>query len=90
MTPWTVAHQAPLSMGFSRQEYWRGLPFPSPGDLPDLGNEPRSPALQVDSLLSAAAAAAKSLQSCPTLCDAIDGSPLGSSVPGILQARILE
>jgi len=80
-------------MGFFRQEYWRGLPFPSPGDLPDLGNEPRSPALQVDSLLSAAAAAAaaaKSLQSCPTLCDAIDGSPLGSSVPGILQARILE
>ena len=38
-TPWTVAHQAPLSMGFSRQEYWSGLPFPSPGDLPDLGIE---------------------------------------------------
>ena len=36
-TPWTVAHQAPLSMGFSRQEYWSGLPFPSPGDLPDPG-----------------------------------------------------
>ena len=46
MTPWAVAGQAPLSMGFSRQEYWSGLPFPSPGDLPDPGIEPRSPALQ--------------------------------------------
>ena len=46
----TVAHQAPLSMGFSRQEYWSGLPFPSPGDLPDTGIEPGSPALQADSL----------------------------------------
>ena len=51
-TPWTVAHQAPLSMGFSRQEYWSGLPFPSPGDLPNSGIEPRSPSLQADSLLS--------------------------------------
>ena len=50
-TPWTVARQAPLSMGFSRQEYWSGLPFPSPGDLPDPGVEPKSPALQADSLL---------------------------------------
>ena len=41
---------APLSVGFSRQEYWSGLPFPSPGDLPDLGTEPKSPALQADSL----------------------------------------
>ena len=49
-TPWTVAHQAPLSMGFSRQEYWSGLPFPSPGDLPNPGIKPRSPALQADSL----------------------------------------
>ena len=49
-TPWTVACQAPLSMGFSRQEYWTGLPFPSPGDLPDPGIEPGSPALQADSL----------------------------------------
>ena len=47
--PWTVAHQAPLSMGFSRQEYWCGLPFPSPGDLPDPEIEPRSPTLQEDS-----------------------------------------
>ena len=48
--PWTVAHQSPLSMGFSRQEHWSGLPFPSPGDLPDSGIEPQSPALQADSL----------------------------------------
>ena len=51
-TPWTVAHQAPPSMGFSRQEYWSGLPFPSPGDLPNPGIEPRSPALQADALIS--------------------------------------
>ena len=49
-TPWTVAHQAPLFMGFSRQEYWSGVPFPSPGDLPDPRIEPRSPALQADAL----------------------------------------
>ena len=48
--PWTVACQAPLSMGFSRQEYWSGLPFPSPGDLPDPGIKPGSPALQADDL----------------------------------------
>ena len=47
-TPRTVAHQAPLSMEFSRQEYWSGLPFPSPGDLPDPGIEPGFPALQKD------------------------------------------
>ena len=47
-TPWTVAYQASLSMGFSRQEYWSGLPFPSLGDLPDPGIEPRSPALEAD------------------------------------------
>ena len=51
-TPWTVAYQAPLSMGFSRQECWSGLPFPSPGDLPNLGIEPGSPALQADALPS--------------------------------------
>ena len=49
-TPWTVGRQAPLSMGFSRQEYWSGLPFPSPGDLPDPGIEHGSPAWQADSL----------------------------------------
>ena len=51
-TPWTIAYQGPLSMGFSRQEYWSGLPFPSPGDLPNPGIEPRSPALQADTLPS--------------------------------------
>ena len=51
-TPWTVARQAPPSMGFSRQEHWTGLPFPSPGDLPDPGIELKSPALQADALTS--------------------------------------
>ena len=82
-TAQTVTYQVPLSMGFSRQEYWSGLPFPSPGDLPNPGIEPRSPVLQ-------GAAAAKSLQLCPTLCDPTDGSPPVSTVPGILQARTLE
>ena len=53
VTPWTVARQAPLSMGFSRREYWNGLPFQSPGDLPKPGIRPTtpvSPALQADSL----------------------------------------
>ena len=72
VTPQTEAHQAPLSMGFSRQEYWNGVSLPSPY------------------LHTAAAAAAKSLQSCSTLCDPIDGSPPGSPVSGILQARTLE
>ena len=52
MIPWTVSCQAPLSMGFSRQEYWNGVPFPPPGALPDPGIKPRSPALQADSLLT--------------------------------------
>ena len=51
-TPWTIAYQASPSLGFSRQEYWSGLPFPSPGDLPDPGIEPRSPALEADALTS--------------------------------------
>ena len=51
-TPWTIAYQAPPSMGFSRQEYWSGLPFPSPGDLPNPGIEPRSPALRAGALPS--------------------------------------
>ena len=51
-TPWTAAYQAPPSMGFSRQECWSGLPFPSPGDLPNPGIEPRSPTLQADALPS--------------------------------------
>ena len=52
VTPWTVAYQAPPSMVFSRQEYWSGLPFPSLGDLPDPGIQPRLPVLQADTLPS--------------------------------------
>ena len=63
-TPWTAAYQAPAPMGFSRQEYWSGLPLPSP---------------------AFGSATTKSLQSCPTLCDPIDGSPPSSSVHGIFQ-----
>ena len=89
-TSWTAVYKAPLSMGFSSQEYWGELPFPSPGDLPDPGIKTRFPTLQAGSLPSAAAAAAKSLQSCLTLWDPIDGSPPGSPIPGSLQARTLE
>ena len=91
-------------MGFSRQGYWSGLPFPSPGDLSDPGIEPAStvsPALAGVFFTSlaireawgkphTAAAAAKSLQPCLTLCNPTDSSPPGSAVPGILQARTLE
>ena len=52
VTTWTIVHQPPLSMEFSRQEYWSGLPFPSPGDLPNPRIKPMSPTLQADSLLS--------------------------------------
>ena len=52
VTPWSVAYQAPPSMGFSGQEYWSGLPFSSPGDFPDPGIEPGSPAFQADALTS--------------------------------------
>ena len=89
--------------GISRKEYWRGLPFPPPGYLPDPRIKPaplKYPALAGGFFTTsttwearykhAAAAAAKSLQSCPTLCNPIDGSPPGSAVPGILQARTLE
>ena len=80
------------------QEYWRGLPFPISGDLPNPGIKSTSVHLQADSLLLAlpgkpeivAAAAAKWLQSCLTLCDPIDSSSPGSPIPGILQARTLE
>ena len=52
VTPWTVVYQAPPAMVFSRQEYWSGLPFPSPGDLPNPGIEPGSPTLEADALTS--------------------------------------
>ena len=92
----TLCDPTDYRVEFSTPEYWSGEPFPSPGDLPNPEIEPGSPVLQADSYhLShhgnpAAAAAAKSLQSCPTLCDPIDGSLPGSPLPEILQARTLE
>ena len=80
LTPWTAAHQAPPSMGFSRQEYWSGVPLPSPKQW----------TLVLLNGISGICTRAKSLQSCPALCDPIDCSPPRSSVHGILQARILE
>ena len=86
MTPRTVGYEAPLSMGFSRQECWSGLPFPSPGDLPNPGIQPGSPTLQPDTLPSEPPG--RSLytkknvkvlvtQSCLTLCNSMDYSPPG-------------
>ena len=81
---YNVAHQAPLSMGFSRQEYWSGLPFPSPGDLSDPGIKPASltsPAWQAGSLPLALPCCCCSLaQSCPTLCNLMDGRTPGFPV----------
>ena len=74
-TPWTVAYQASLSMGFSRQEYWSGLPFPSPGDLPDPGIAPRSPTLEADTLTSEPPGKPKSnYKSEVSLCNMKDSS----------------
>ena len=97
-TLWTVALQAPLSIEFSRQEYWGGLLFPTPGDLPDPGNEPASlmsPALvggffTTGAIWEASLLLLLSRFFCVRLCDPIDGSPPGSTVPAILQARTLE
>ena len=99
-TLWTIARKAPLSMGFSKQEYCSGLPCSSPGDLPDSG-------IELTSLMSLAfggrffttsttwealldACESEVAQSCPTLCNPMDYSPPGSCVHGILWARILE
>ena len=80
-SPPTVACQAPLSRGFSRQEHWNGLPFPSPGDLPNPGIEPRSPhSRQIHYHLS----------QCPTLCDPLDCSPPGSLVHGDSPGKNIE
>ena len=86
---WPDYLPTPVSMEFSRQESCSGLPFPPPGDLPDPGIEPVSPALRAG-FYQWATAAAKSLQSCLTLCNPINSSPPGSPFPGILQARTLE
>ena len=101
--PLTVACQIPLSLKISKQEYGGGLPFPPPRDLSHPGIKPmppaslalagRAPYHWATSEATSATTTAKSLQSlqsCPTLCDPIDGSPPGSAVPGILQARTLE
>ena len=84
-TPQTVAYQVLPSMGFSRQEYWSGLPFPSPEDLPHPGIEPRSPSLQTDALPSEppgkpirSVQFSSVAQSCPTLYD-----PMNHSTPGL-------
>ena len=98
-TLWTLAQHAPLSMGFSRREYWSGLPCPPPEDLPDPRIEPWSPVLQAGSLphsdsyyfnFSLSVKVARVLQSCATLCTLMDCSPPGSCVHGLFQARILE
>ena len=89
MTPWTAAHQAPLSLGFSRQEHWSGLPCPPPGDLPNPGIEPPSPALLADSLCSEPPGKLKQeliivmgglLNLCP-LCPLMARSAFGSGKP---------
>ena len=90
VTPWTTAHQTPLSMGFSRQEYWSGLSCPPPGDRPNPGTKPCLLHVlhwQVSSLplVPPRKVKVKVAQSCLTLCD-----PMDYTVRGILQARILE
>ena len=77
--PWTVAHQAPPSMEFSRQEYWSGLPFPSPGDLPDPGIEPRSRALQADALPSEPPGKVENTPTTKTFCPKINSTEIGKS-----------
>ena len=85
-TPWTIACQAPLPMEFCRQEHWSGLPFPSPGDLPNPGIKIVSPGLQADSLpreplrkpITYIVEFSSVAQSCPTLC-----SPMNRSMPGL-------
>ena len=97
-TLWTVAHQAPLSMGLSRQEYWSGFPSPPPGHLPDPGMEPAPLQLLISGGFFTAESTgkphkpvcAKLLQSCPTVCDPMDCNLPGPSGHEILQARILE
>ena len=93
-TPWTAAHQAPLSMGFSRQEYWSGVPLPSLFCLlvkvmkEEICNPQRHPLAKAFSVFIVLFV--KSLQSCEALCDLMDYRPPDSSVHGILQARTLE
>ena len=97
-TPWTVAHQAPLSTGFSRQEYWSGLPFSSAGDLPSSGIKPRSLALLADSSPTelqgkfSSYSVSSVTQSCPTLCDLMNrstpGLPVHHQCPEFTQTHV--
>ena len=91
-TPWTVVCQAPLSLGFSRQEYWSGLPCPSPGDLPDPEIKPGSPELKADSLPSEPTGKplSKHWKWKSLSCVWLFVHPMDYTVHGILQARILE
>ena len=96
-TPRTVARRTPLSMGFPRQEYWSGLPFPSPGDLPDPGIEPTSPA-SAGRFFTTALPGKDSVQFssvaqlCPTLCDSMDcstpGFPVYHQLPALTQIQV--
>ena len=88
--PWTVAHQTPLSVKFFRQEYWSGLPFPSPGDLPDPGIEPGSPTLLVDSLpFEPSIQFSSVVQSCPALGDcSTPGLSVHHQLPELTQTHV--
>ena len=79
-TPWTIAHRASLSIGFSRQEYWSGLPFPAPGDLPNPGIKPGSPALQADSLPAEPPGKIISVCVCVCVCVCVSCSVVSDSV----------
>ena len=97
-TPWTEPTRLLCPWDFPRQEHWNGLPSPPPGDLPDPGTEPVTPAspaltgrfFTAEPPGSPQLGLSKAAQSCPTLCDPTDCSPPGSSVRGIFQARVLE
>ena len=84
VTPWTIAYQAPPSMGFSRQEYWSGLPFPSPGNLPNPGIEPRSPTLQTDALPSEPSGKSFYVKYMECLCNIHISGSLCKSYPPML------
>ena len=89
VTPWIIACQVPLSMGFPRQESWSGLPFPPPGDLPDPGIKPTSPALAGRFFTTEPAGSSFQSRSRVQLCDPVDCGPPSSSVHGVSQARAL-
>ena len=90
-TPWTVSYQAPLSMGFSGQEYWSGLPFPFPGDLPDPGIKPGFPTLEADALTSEYVYVSPSLPiSLPPRASVlhVEGSPVANDENHLVETRL--